>query len=360
MRIKSCLKHIVTESYLTESEGIEKGEVLDCALGINHFGVSQRVVEAAKEYNWSRVCYYPDPTYKDLKETILKFWSGYANLATEQIQIAHGASSVLDKLNKIFIEPGSKVLGYSPQWPDYAAWVEACGGEYEAIELNPEEGFKFDVNRLVAKITDEYCLIFIDNPNNPTGQVISREEIEEILKQAERKEVVVVVDEAYGDYMDKEDSSATLMGKNRNLVVVRSFSKGLGLAGLRVGYGIFPLELSKHYAKIDVPISVSAAGAYLAKAALADEDFIRGCRKTIQREKAKLIKGLKEIGYLVGVTHDTCPIFLLGHKDKGANLRQELLEKRILTVGCGHYRNLGDNSVRVNTPCKAEEFLSCL
>ncbi len=347
-------------SYLTEESALGKVGVLDCSLGINHFGVSERVVEAAGGYDWSRVWDYPDPAYKDLKGKIINFWAEYADLEIEQIQIGHGASAVLDGLNKIFIGPGSKVLGYTPQWPDYADWVEACGGKYESIITNPEESFKFHVERLVARITSEYHLIFIDNPNNPTGQAINLEDIEEILRQAERKDVVVVVDEAYGDYMEKEKSAVGLMGKYRNLVVIRSFSKGLGLAGLRVGYGILPAELNKYYDKIDVPLCVSAVGCYLARVALSDQDFIHSCRRMVQKEKAKLIKGLREKGYLLSETLDSCPIFLLGHEDRSIDLRKELLDKGILTVGGGNYQNLGSNYVRVNTPRKAEDFLSCL
>lgn len=333
---------------------------LDCSLGINHFGVSDGVLEAAKGYDWSRVWDYPDPTYKDLKERISEFWLGDADLEAVQIQIAHGASAVLDRLNRVFIEPGSKVLGYAPQWPYYTNLVEACGGKYEAVLLDPEAGFKFDVERLVANITDEYCLIFIDNPNNPTGQLISLEEIEQILKQAQRKDVLVVIDEAYGDYMEKGSSAVGLTTKYRNLMVVRSFSKGFGLAGLRVGYGILPLGLTEYYDKLALPFSVSAASCYLAKVALSDLDFIHGCQERIQKEKAELIAGLRGKGYLISETSESCPIFTLGYEDRGINLREELLAKGILAVAGRHFRNLGDNYVRINIPTKADEFLNRL
>jgi len=363
MKIKSNLKHsehLEKESYLVEESKIRHMVVLDCSLGDNRFGVSQRVVEAAREYDWSKVFDYPDPTYGDLKETIRDFWCGYADLKAEQIQIGLGAAGILDRLNRIFIEPGSKVLGYSPQWPDYANWVEARGGMYESSVLKTEESFRFHGDRLVARITDEYCLIFIDNPNNPTGQVINLEEIEEVIEQARIKDVFVVIDEAYGDYMEKENSAIGLINRYRNLAVVRSFSKGLGLAGMRVGYGIVPSGLNEYFNKIDIPLSVSSVSAYLARVALMDDDFVNDCRRRVKTEKSKLIEGLKERGYLISATYDFCPIFLVGHENGGINLREELLKKGILTVSGGCYRSLGSNYVRVNVPRRAEEFLDLL
>jgi len=339
---------------------MRRGELLDCFLGINHFGVSERVVEAAKEYDWSRVWYYPDPIYKELKEKISEFWSGYADLETDQIQIANGAAGVLERLNKIFIELGSWVLGYSPQFPDYVTWLEAYGGKYEAIVLNPEENFKFHVERLLARIDNKYCLIYIDNPNTPTGQIISLDEVEEILLQAERKDAVVVVDEAFGEYMGKENSAVNLIDKYSNLIVVRSFSKGFGLAGLRVGYGIFPPELSKYYDKVDLPLSVSAVSCYLAGEALLDTDFIPGCRRIVETEKRRLIKGLREKGYLISETSESCPIFALGHKNTDIDLKEELLARGILTISGTAFRNLTNNYVRVNIPANADDFLGRL
>jgi histidinol-phosphate aminotransferase len=277
-----------------------------------------------------------------------------------QIQIASGASAVLERLNKMFVGPGSKVLGYSPQFTEYITEVEVCGGKYQAVVLNPEEDFKFYVERLLARIGEEYCLIYIDNPNNPTGQVIDLKEIEKVIQQAKTKDVTVVIDEAYGDYIGRESSAVNLINKYNNLVVVRSFSKGFGLAGLRVGYGVFSPELSRYYQKINLPFSVSSVGCYLAREALLDQKFIHDCRVAVQREKRRLIQELRGKGYLTSETFESCPIFVLGCKDRDTNLRKELQDKGILTVAGTDFRNLGSNYVRVNIPARAEEFLAHL
>ncbi len=360
MKVKAYLNHLNRKSYVSLEPINRRGELLDCSLGCNLFGVSQRVLDAAKEYDWSRVWCYPDPAYLDLKEKLSKFWTGYADLDKRQIQIANGAMVVLERVNKIFIEPGAKVLGYSPQFTEYATDVEACGGRYEAVILDQAERFGFHTERLLAKISEDYSLVYIDNPNNPTGQVISLGQIEEIIKQAGKKGVVVIIDEAYGDYIGKENSAVNLIDKYTNLIVVRSFSKGLGLAGLRIGYGIFPYELASYYEKINIPFSVSQVSCFLAAEALLDEDFILNCRKMVEREKAKLIAGLEERGYFVGESFESCPIFVLGHSDGEVSLKARLLGRGILTEGGEGFRNLGDKYVRVNTPPSAEGFLACL
>mgnify|MGYP001091229911 CR=1 FL=1 len=360
-KIKPYLEDLVVRSYLEGEPATKRQGLLDCSLGVNlTAGVSEKVVEAAKQYEWSGMWHYGDPTYKDLKRKISGFWSNYADLKIEQIQIGHGASAVLEKLSKIFVSPGSKVLGYIPQWPDYASCVNTYGGSYEAVSLGPEEKFKFHVETLIVKINGEYCLIYIDNPNNPTGQLISLQEIEQVLKQAQKKGVVVVIDEAYGDYVGKGNSATNLINKYQNLVVVRSFSKGLGLAGLRIGYGVFPADLSHCYNKVAVPLPISRVSCYLAQVALSNEDFMQSCQRKVQTEKAKLIEGLRDKGYIISETFELCPIFVMGHKNRDINLKDELLGKSILTVSGHEFKNLGSNYVRVNTPARAEEFLARL
>jgi histidinol-phosphate aminotransferase len=362
MKIEPYLRDLVVKSYLEIDPATRRPGLLDCSLGVNLTGgVSERVIEAAGEYEWAEMWHYNDPLYKDLKAKIREFWCDHVDLGTEQIQIGHGASAILDNLNKIFVRPGSRVLGCAPQWPDYSGYVSIHGGSYEAVALAHEEGFKFRVEMVMEKLSDEHCLVYIDNPNNPTGQLIGLREIEQMLRQAQKMDVVIVIDEAYGDYAGKENSAVNLVDKYKNLAVVRSFSKGLGLAGLRIGYGVFSSELSCLYGKIAIPVPVSGVSSYLAQAALSDANFIQVCRRRIRSEKAKLLERLRNAGYVIGETFEECPIFLLGHKDnRTADLKQELLGKNILSVSGQGFKNLGSSYVRINTPAHAEEFLSRL
>jgi histidinol-phosphate aminotransferase len=359
MNIRSAVRQLVRKSYEAESEPA-KGDVLDCALARNSFGTSPKVVEFAKHYDWSDLWQHPDTSYRDLKQEICKFWSDYADLTVANIKVANGSCVVLSRLNKLFIEPGVKVLGYIPQFKEYMVEVMVLGGNYEAVPLDPRKNFRFNPDRFLSRIKPDHCIVYIDNPNNPTGQLISLSDIDTIIREAAKNDVIVIIDEAYGDYIEEKYSAVNLIKEYKNLVVTRTFTKGYGIGRFRVGYAILSTELGGYYNRIELPFSVSTMGASLAREALLDQDFILNLRQQVKAEKEKLTRELSERGYLIGETCESCPLFVLGHKDKDVDLKEDLLSKGILTISGTDWENLDKNYVRVNTPRRAEDFLARL
>jgi len=359
MNIRPAVRQLARKSYEEESKP-PKENILDCALGRNSFGTSEKVIEFAKHYDWSDLWQHPDTSYRDLKQEVCNFWSDYADLKVANIKVANGSCVVLSRFNKLFIEPGVKVLGYVPQFKEYMVEVAVLGGKYEAVPLDPQEGFKFNLDRLLSKIKPDYCIVYVDNPNNPTGQLIGLSDIETIIREAARKDVIAIIDEAYADYVEEKYSAVNLIKKYKNLVVTRTFTKGYGIGRFRVGYAILPTELGDYYNRIELPFSVSTMGASLAREALLDQDFILNLRQQVKAEKEKLTKELSQRGYLIGETCESCPLFILGHKDKDVDLKEELLSKGILTISGIDWENLDKNYVRVNTPPRAEDFLGRL
>jgi len=363
MKVKSHLLKLERESFIDKTElvALQSFSGLNCRGGSRHFGVPQTVVEFIKQYDWtSKMWQLGDSTYEGLRQQICMYWSDCAELESEQIKIGYGSMQILERINKIFLSPAAKVLGYAPQFIEYVTEILMCGADYKAVLLDPEKNFKFDANRLIKEISPDYCLLYIDNPNNPTGQLISIIEIEEIVKEALKKNVVVLVDEAYADYVGKENSAVNLIGKYPNVIVTRTFTKGYQFAGIRVGYGILPSELSDYYDKIDIPFCVPAVGSYMAREALLDQKFIASLKEQVKSIKGTLLSGLRKKDFLVSDTHESCPIFLLGHKDQGCDLKKFLLERGILTVTGNDYMNINQNHVRVTVPARAEDFLNRL
>lgn len=356
MNIRPAVRQLARKSYDAESEPL-KEDILDCALGRNFFGTSNKVMEFAKHYDWSDLWDIPDTSYKDLKQEICRLWSDCADLKVENIKVANGSCVVMSRLNKLFIEPGVKVLGYVPQFKEYMIEIMVLGGSYEAVPLDPREGFKFNTDRLLSKIKLDYGIVYIDNPNNPTGQVIELSDIRTIVKEAARKDIIVIIDEAYGDYVEERHSAVNLINKYKNLVVTRTFSKGYGIGKFRVGYAILSTELGDYYNRIELPFSVSTMGAALAREAILDQDFILNLRQDVKDAKEKLTTELSKRGYLIGETCEYCPLFVLGHKDKTVDLAEELLSKGILTTPGTEWENLDKNYVRVNTHPGPEDFL---
>ena len=349
-------KEIARKSYDEESDPRHK-DILYCAMGSNSFGTSERVIEFAKKYDWTDLWCHPDNSYKELKREICKFWSAYANLGIQNLKVANGSIIVQSRLNRLFLEQGAKVLGYAPQFKESVDQIEISGAYYEAVPLEPSENFKFNPEKLIRKMSPNHCMIYIDNPNNPTGQLISLSNVESIVREGKRKDSLVLIDEAYGEYIEEKHSAVQLVNRYQNLVVTRTFSKGYGIGGFRVGYAVLSDDLSQYYDRVDIPFPVSTMGAALAREALLDQEFILNLRQKVSTEKGKLTQALRRRGYIIGETCGYCPLFILGHKDRNTDLKKDLLGKGILTTPGYEYENLGKNYVRVNTPRNADEFL---
>lgn len=185
------------------------------------------------------------------------------------------------------------------------------------------------------------------------------DDIESIAWECSKNDGTLIVDEAFGDYVDECFSAVNLLTQYENVAVTRTFSKGMGVAQVRIGYGILSAELGRLYDRVDVPSHpVSTIAASLAIETLRDGDFVGGNRSKISVQKKRLTKEVIRRGYSVAETCDSCPIFLLGHRDEGVDLGSELLKKGISTASGSNFDNLSPNYVRVNSPAHAEDLLS--
>ena len=335
---------------------IKKDDVIDCSLGVNPYGCSILVEKATSNIYWEGIAKYPDPSYTAIKKAIINLWSGIAELNENEIFLGAGSVSVLIKLNRLFIESGSKVLGYCPQFSEYENLVKMHGGVYDFISLREEEKFKFPYKRFLNAINDSYDVIYIDNPNNPTGQVIEISIIEEITKRAADYGIPVILDEAYGDYMDASNSAISICEKYDNLMIARSFSKGLGLANIRLGYLIVKGCLKEYYNTVNIPVFVFPnIMSGIITETLNDSEFILQCRKNIKKNKAKLISVCKG-KFTIAETGLEVPILTLGCKDKG-NLYDHFLKNGIITAPGEEFTNLDKNYVRLRIPSNIEALL---
>jgi len=300
---------------------------------------------------------YPTAThYAQLRSGIREYWRAVADV--EEVMLGAGSMQVLERINLLFLGEGSRVLGYCPQFTEYILEVELLGAKYEYLQLPRDRLFKFDVEAFLGRVDGSHHLIYIDNPNNPTGQVIPLREIEEIVEAAQRRGTVVIVDEAYGDFMEREETSIRLINAYENLIVVRSFSKGFGLPGLRVGYAVCGGPLGKLLRKVEIPFSVSSIAAALACKALEEAEYLDWCRRRIGEVKGRLINAFRENRYIVAETHPTTPIFLVGREN--TNLYEWLLQRNVASTPGSEFIGLGAHYVRIRTPRRAEPLLKAI
>ncbi|MBA1334315.1 MAG: Histidinol-phosphate aminotransferase [Firmicutes bacterium] len=363
LRVRGHLNKFIRMSYVNDSDSPsisaadEQGWV-DCALGTNPFGYPDTVKQMYHLFNIEDINKYPDFPYERLKRELVSYWRDVAELDTSNIRLGSGSMGVIEKINKIFIENNARVLGYCPQFTDFMVDVECAGGSYEYVLLDPQDNYRFDKDKLKSALNGEHRLVYIDNPNNPTGQVIPVADLEDIVESAGRMGICVIVDEAYGDFMERKNSAISLVSRHDNLVVVRSFSKGFGLAGIRVGYLVTGRTISGYYSKVDAPFSVNTFGQWAAIQALKDRGFIDRCTQKIQAVKKSIVSACRKLTVLE--TDLKIPIMTLKHPDPHFDLCGGFRENGILTESGGDFVGLGKNFVRLRVPCEPDRVIDAV
>lgn len=250
----------------------------------NPYGCSPKVIEALAGI--SNVHIYPDDGQQELRKQL----SGYAGTSAERIVVGHGSNTLIDLIVRLFVGPGDEVINCIPTFDIYRFSTEICGGT--VVNVMREADFSVDVNKVKAAISGKTKLVFLATPNNPSGNVVSRQDIIDIIETG----VPVVVDEAYYEFSG--ETVMDLTEEYRNLMVLRSFSKWAGLAGLRVGYGVFPPEIARRLMAIKIPHNVSVAAEMAVRVSLNDLDYLKGKVMDIVNERARLYNELGKVSWL--------------------------------------------------------------
>ncbi|MGM0396525.1 MAG: pyridoxal phosphate-dependent aminotransferase [Bacillota bacterium] len=343
--IRENLLHLEKNSYAQENHlPKDLSNYIDCSSGINPYGCSNEVKERIKSLNWEIVNGYPESS-KELKQSIIEYWQEFADLQNDNILLGDGSIEIIYKINKLFLDEKSKVLGYSPQFTDYIDDVNSYGGKYECYLLNLQNRFKFDYQLFLDRMNKDYKLFYLDNPNNPTGQIIDCKEIEQVLKKAQDLNKPVIIDEAYGDFMDRGQSAISLINQYDNLFVIRTFSKGLGLAGLRAGYLVTSKKFAGYYNLVSNPFEMNGIARYLALYAMEDKNFLKNTKERIKNDKKKLMESLNKFTPLE--TDLMVPIMTIKHPDSHVDLEEFLRKQGILSVSGAGFIGLDKSYARV-------------
>jgi histidinol-phosphate aminotransferase len=250
----------------------------------NPYGCSPKVKQALAGYSYYHL--YPDPEQRELRKALEK----YTGINVKNILAGSGSDELIDLVLRLFIQPGDKVVNCPPTFGMYPFSTDVCGGKVVSIPRKPD--FSVDTTAAMKAIDTGAKVIFIASPNNPSGNITPEPDILELLKGR----AAVVIDEAYYEFSGA--TVAPLVLKYPNLIVLRTFSKWAGLAGLRVGYGIFPHNLMDYLMKIKQPYNVNAAAQVAALESLRDLDYLRGTIKAIVDERERLMSKLSEMDWL--------------------------------------------------------------
>lgn len=354
LKIKKQLMEEELITYASDHIDLPENGV-DCSEGCNPYGFPAKVEEVYKSFDIGRLGPYPHS--QALYEAIHNYWKDVIDVEKDNIALADGSINALYIINNIFDTHDTKVLGISPQFTDYYMHAKMTGLEYVPITLRKEDNYKLNVDEFLDEsITEDYNYLYIDNPNNPTGQSVSIEDIERIVAKCLKHDIVVIVDEAYGDFMPKSNSAVALFAKYPNLIVVRTLSKGFGLAGLRAGYIIAHKDMIAYMKKMINPYMIGELHRELAAAALSCDDHIEMSMQAFAEMKRQLAEALDGDGRLhMAESLDTCSLCLLYHDEPSIRLKDEFVKRGILVIDGNDFRGLDASSVRLRLPRK-EEF----
>lgn len=282
----------------------------------NPYGCSPRVFRALADCPHFHV--YPDDGQQELR----KLLAGYVGVGAERILASHGSNTLIDLIVRLFVGPGDEVINCVPTFDIYRFSTEICGGT--VVNIQRDDNFAVDVKKVKAAVTKKTRLIFLATPNNPTGNVLPRQDILAIIDTG----VPVVVDEAYYEFSG--ETVVPVTSQYKNLMVLRSFSKWAGLAGLRVGYGIFPPRITDYLMAIKIPHSVSVAAEIAVRESLADLEYLQGKVRAIVAERERLFDELKKLLWLKPYPSQANFIYCEVLQGSAGRLHEKLQRKGIL------------------------------
>ena len=279
---------IVPFDVLSKRLGIPAEDIIKLDANENPYGPAPSVYRALADEKDYHI--YPDPDSTALRQAL----SEYTGIDASYIIAGQGADELIDLIVRLFVTPGDAVINCPPTFGMYRFDTELNGGEI--IDVERKADFSLDIETIVGIATSGHRnpkILFITSPNNPDGSVLS----DACLQQLLALPLIVVLDEAYIEFAGG-GSRVDWVLQNENLVVLRTFSKWAGLAGLRVGYGIFPPWIISHLLKIKQPYNVNVAGSAAAVASLADVRQLQENIRKIVEERGHLYAALRDFDFL--------------------------------------------------------------
>ena len=282
----------------------------------NPYGCSPRVNQALA--NYADINIYPDAGQNELRRMLQQ----YTGVAMEHIVASAGSDQLIDLIIRLLVEPGDEVINCPPTFAMFRFFIELCSGT--PVEVPREKNFAVSVNAVKAAVTDKTKIILLATPNNPTGTIMPQKDILEILDTG----LPVLVDEAYYEFSG--ETVVPLVSQYQNLMVLRTFSKWAGLAGLRIGYGLFPTKIADYLLRIKEPYCVNVAALVAVRESLTDIDYLMNQVKVIIAERERLYSRLQGVEWLKPYPSRANFILCSVLKGEAKELQQKLEDRGIL------------------------------
>jgi histidinol-phosphate aminotransferase len=334
-----------------------QAQIINLDSNENPFGPSPRAMEAMRSAS-SAANFYPEDDSTQLRRKL----AVDHDVTAEQVLVTAGSTALLSLLCQTMLGPGRNAVTSKLSFIVYGMAVRATGAQLIEVPMRDDA---FDLSAILDAINDDTRIVLLANPNNPTGTMVSAAAVDKFIAEVP-DHVVVILDEAYCEFaLDfaahrsvKYSRALSNLRQGANVVVLRTFSKAHGLAGLRVGYGLGPAELLSYCARMRDTYSVSSMAQAAALAALDDQEFVRRVVQNNTAQSIALTEGLAELGYRVVPTWANFIYYDVG--GDAAAIAGQLLDHGVSVRPMGGWGAPTCIRVSIGTPEQNQIFLNAM
>ncbi|AKL94471.1 threonine-phosphate decarboxylase [Clostridium aceticum] len=324
---------------------IHKDDLLDYSANINPLGLPDSL-KTMILHSIEDLQHYPDIHYEELKMAIAEYYC----VDKKDIFVGNGAAQII--FDTIHALNPKKTMILAPTFSEYERALKVCGSEIVKHALHEEEDFRVNIQELLEAMDKDIDLMILCNPNNPTSKLLKAEEIKKVLEQAVKKNIYLMIDEAFMDFVSEEESYSMMQSyrEYENLVIVRAFTKFYGIPGLRLGFGLCSNEkLKEKISSGAIPWSINTFAAYFGKVLLAETNYVEKTHRWLENEKKRFVEKLKEIDGLkiFSPSVNFILVKILKPNVDVLQLQKKLLEKNILIRDCSNFSNLDKSFFRI-------------
>lgn len=276
-------------SDLARDKGLEPSQIVKLASNENPLGVSPNAHMAMMDA-LDEIARYPDGNSVSLRDAVCEKF----NVTPSQLVFGNGSNDILELSARAFLAPGDEAVYSQHAFAVYSLVTQAVGATGVVV---PAKEFGHDLDAMLLAITPKTRMVFVANPNNPTGTLIGKAELKKFLSLVP-KHTLIILDEAYDEYLTDELKAESIgwLAEFDNLVISRTFSKAYGLAGLRVGFGLTSNAIADLMNRVRQPFNVNSIAQAAAVASLGDDEFVERTRALNQAGMVQITQGLEKLG----------------------------------------------------------------
>lgn len=335
-------KHGGNIESVAEKYNLVIDNIIDFSANINFVGPPPDVYSKLRE-ELEAIKRYPEVDSKNLKEKSAKKYG----FEKENYIFGNGAVELIYILVKV-LKP-KKSLVCAPTFSEYEKALQTVNSQIDYHYLKKEDKFKLQIEELKKDLTDEIDLFFLCNPNNPTGNFISKEKVKQILEHNETHDIFTVIDEAFVDFLGRNISARSLLKKYNNLFILRSLTKFFAVPGLRLGFGIGRQNLIAKMNGYKDPWNVNVLAQKAGEIILNQDEYIKLTKKAVYKEKLFLYDELKKFKNIEIYYPNANYIFidLEDSEFSSTKVYEKLAKEGILIRNCSNYVGLDENYIRI-------------